>query len=215
MAIPSRVVGGGNNSTAQNVFRVTFSAALSAAPIYSMWDNASTFPAVSASGSTVVKEAFTGTAGNSSKPMYVLVATTSAAPVSAWFPAAATAGSANPNRMKGDASNSGSYVTDPTTPAASGSIRFNLSAEFPSDAAVPSSSSQNVLLQIQYQYTGSAPTLTYAYNDGGTEATPTWTNFTPGTHGIRLVNTGTSAGTYKFTLPSSGVSTVGELWVTA
>lgn len=177
-----------------------------------MWDNSSTFPAVDAAGSTTTKEAFTGTAGNSSKPMFALYCTSSAGPGSAnWFPASATAGSANPNRMKG----STNYVTDPTTPTSSGVTKFNISAEFPSDATVPSSSSQNILLQVQYQYTGSAPSLTYAYNDGGTEGSPVWTNFTPGTHGIRLVNTGTVSGTYKFTLPTSGVSTVGELWVTS
>lgn len=211
MSIPSKVVGGGNNSTAQNVFRLTFSQAVSAAPIYKMFDNSSTFPAVDAAGSTTAKEAFTGTAGNSSKPMYALVDTTNAAPSSNWFPASATAGSANPNRMKG----STNYVTSPSTPTVGGAIKFNLSAEFPSDASVPSTSSQNILLQVEYQYTGSAPTLTYAYNDGGSEGSPVWTNFTPGTHGIRLVNTGTSSGTYKYTLPSSGVATVGELWVTS
>lgn len=214
MAIPSKVTGAGNTSTAANVFRITWSTALSAAPVYQMWDNSSTYPAVDAAGSTTAKEAFTGTAGNSSKPMYALVSTSSAGPTSSWLPASATGGSANPNRMKGTTN----YVTDPTTPGASGVTKFNISAEFPSDATVPSSSSQNILLQVQYQYTGSAPTLTYAYNEG-TEGSPTWTNFTPGTHGIRLVNTGTSAGTYKYTLPTSGVQTVGsttgELWVTA
>lgn len=210
MAIPSKIVGFGNNSTAQNVLRVTFSQALSAAPLYKMFDNSSTFPAVDASGSTTAKEAFAGTAGNSSKPMYALVDTSSAAPSSNWLPASATAGSANPNRMKG----STNYVTSPVTPTAGGTIRFNITAEFPSDASVPSSSSQNILLQIEYQYTGSAPTLTYAYNDGGTEGSPSWTNFTPGTHGIRLVNTGTSSGTYKLTLPSSGVVVCQEGWIT-
>jgi hypothetical protein len=215
MSIPAKVQGGGNNSAAQNVFKVDFSQALSAPPTLKMWDNSSTFPAVDAAGSTTAKEAFTGTSGNSNKPMYGLYATTSAAPGAAnWFPSSATAGSANPNRMKG----STNYVTDPTTPGAGGSIKFNLSAEFPSDATVPSSSSQNILLEVGYQYTGSAPSLSYYFNDssaGGTEGSPSWTAFTPGTHGIRLVNSGTSAGTYKFTLPTSGVSTVGELWVTA
>lgn len=110
-----------------------------------------------------------------------------------------------------------SNATVPTTDTTC-SITFNISAEFPSDASVPSTSSQNILLQIGYQYTGSAPTLSYYYNDGGTEAAPVWTSFTPGTHGIRLVNTGTVSGTYKYTLPTSGVQTVGsttgELWVT-
>lgn len=326
MAIPSKIIGGGNNSVAQNVVRVAFSQTLSAAPVYKIWDNGSTYPAADAAGATTVKEAFTGTVGNSNKPEYALVDTTSTAPTSNWLPASATAGSANPNRMKGstnyvtspitpspytaptapsvaDASVSGNlngayryYVTFivgtsgapkgetlassevtitvtnsqvnltsiPTGPAGviyrriyrtvaggssntgklvtqiadnstttytdniadgslgvsqptidtSASIRFNLTAEFPYDSAVPSSSSQNVLLEVSYQYTGSAPTLTYWYNDGGTEGSPSWTQFTPGTNGIRFVNASTVSGTYKFTLPQTGVAVVGELWVT-
>ena len=328
-AIPSKAVGGGNSSTAMNVFRVSFSQALSAAPQYQAWDNGSTYPAVDASGSTTVKEAFTGTTGNSSKPEYALIDTTSAAPSSNWLPSSASAGSANPNRLKG----STNYVTSPVTPApasapgsftvadhgsgsgptagvykytitfvvgttnplgetlpsaeqsvtcisghsldlssiptgpagtlyrniyrtqsggasnsekfvhqiadnttttytdsssdasissnaaqpttdTSGSIRFNMTAEFASDSTVPSTSAQNILLEVLYQYTGSAPSLSYWYNDGGSDSVPTWTQLTPGTHGIRFVNTGTSSGTYKFTLPSSGTANVGELWVT-
>ena len=72
------------------------------------------------------------------------------------------------------------------------------------------------IIQIRYTYTGSAPSLTFAYNDAGTETTPTWTTFTPGTHGVRFCNSSTSwaAGPYKLTLPSSGVVVAGELGVT-
>lgn len=329
MAIPSHAIGSGNVSTAMNVFRIAFSQALSTAPLYQMWDNGSTYPAVDASGTTTTKEAFAGTTGNSSKPEYALVDTTSAASTSNWLPASATGGSANPNRMKG----STNYVTSPITPApatapaatftatdhgsgsgltagayhytityvvgttnqigetlpstevtvtdisghsidlasiptgpagtlyrniyrtqsggasnserfvhqiadnttttyndansdasivanatqptvdTSGSIRFNMTAEFASDSSVPSSSSQNILLQLSYQYTGTAPTLTYWYNDAGTDSVPVWTQLTPGTNGIRFVNTGTVSGTYKFTLPASSTANVQELWV--
>lgn len=212
--IPSKVTGGGNVSTAQNVFQLTWSQALSAAPQYQAWDNSSTYPAVDAAGATVVKEAFTGTTGNSSKPEYACAATTSAGPTSNWLPSSATAGSANPNRLKG----STNYVTDPTTPTASAVTKFNLTAEFASDSSVPSTSSQAILLQVEYQYTGSAPTVTLAFNDsadGGTEGSPNWATLTPGTNGIRFVNVGTtSGGPYKFTLPLSGVANVQELWVT-
>lgn len=211
--IPSKVTGGGNASTAQNVFRLTFSQSLSAAPQYQMWDNASVFPAVDALGSTTLKEAFTGTTGNSSKPEYALVATTSAAPTSSWLPASASAGSANPNRLKGTTN----YVTDPTTPTSGQSIRFNLSAQFASDSTVPSTTSQNIMLQIVYAFSGSTPALTMAFNDaadGGTEGSPSWATMTPGTHGIRLVDAGTVSGTYKFTVPLSGTQNVTELWVT-
>lgn len=212
MAIPAKVVNAGNTTAnATNIFRITWSTALSAAPLYQMWDNSSTYPSVDAAGATSAKEAFTGTAGNSSKPEYALYCSSSTGPgASLWLPATATAGSANPNRMRGTTN----FVTDPTTPGASGVTKFNITAEFASDSAVPSSSSQNILLQVQYQYTGAAPTLTYAFNEAGTEGSPSWTTFTPATHGIRLVNAGTISGTYKFTLPTSGVASVAELWVT-
>lgn len=209
-AIPSKAVGYGNNSTAQNIFRITFSQALSTAPKYEAWDNSSTFPARDASGSTIIKEIFTGNATNSSKPFLCLVATTSAAPSSNWKPASATGGSANPNRLKGTTN----FVTDPTTPGAAGTIRFNMVAEVPFDATVPSTSSCNYLLQIRYNYTGTAPTLTYDYNDGGSEGTPTWTTWTPGTHGMKHASAGVTSGAIKLTLPESSTVDSAEGWIT-
>ncbi len=210
MSIPSKVTGGGNNSTARNVLRLSFSEALSAQPEYHMWDNGSTYPAVDAVGATTVKEAFVGTDGNGDRPEYALVDTSSAAPVADWLPDEATPGAANPNRMKGDSS----YVVSPITPTAGQAIRFNITGEFASDSSVPSTSQQNILLEIDYQYTGPAPTLAYAYNDGS-EGSPNWVAFTPGSHGIRLVNTGISGAPYKLTLPLSGKVVAEELWVTA
>jgi hypothetical protein len=143
--------------------------------------------------------------------MLYLAATTSAAPGANWKPASATAGSANPNRLKGTTN----YVTDPTTPTAGQAILFNLGAEIPYDAAVPSSSSMAHMIQCRYTYTGAAPTLTWAFNEG-TEGTPSWTTITPGTHGIRYCNSSTSwaAGPYKLTLPASSVVDAGEIGVT-
>jgi hypothetical protein len=212
MAIPNKAVGSGPVGAVQNVFRITWSTALSTAPKYEAWDNSSTFPARDAAGATVAKEVFTGTAGNSSKPELSLYCTSSGVSTANWTPTSATGGSANPNRLKGTTN----YVTDTTTPGAAGVTLFNMTGEFPSDSTVPSTTSQNYLLQVRYTYTGSAPTLTYAFNDAtsGTEGTPLWTTWTPGTHGMRHVNSGTSAGTYKLTLPVSGVVNTGEIWVT-
>jgi len=213
MAIPNKATGAGNNNAA-NVFKITFNQALSTAPKYEGWDNSATFPAKDANGSTVPKEIFTGTAGNSSKPMLYLVDTNAGAtlPGASWKPATATAGSANPNRLKGTTN----YVTATNTPAQNGFITFNIGLEAPYDATVPSSSSTAHIIQIRYTYTGTAPTLTWSFNEG-TEGTPSWTNLTPGTHGLRYVNTGTSwaAGPYKLTLPESGTVDAGEVGVTA
>ncbi|KUK49418.1 MAG: hypothetical protein XD75_0582 [Parcubacteria bacterium 33_209] len=91
MAIPNKATGAGNNNAA-NVFKVTFSQALSTAPKYEAWDNSKTFPAKDESGSTVAKEIFTGTTGNGNKPMLYLVDTNAGAtpPGANWKPASAT-----------------------------------------------------------------------------------------------------------------------------
>jgi len=202
MAIPFKVVGAGNGSTAQNVYKITFSQALSSPPVYKAWDNSQTFPARDVSGTTTSHEIFTGTTANGNKPMLSLVATTSSAPSSNWKPASATSGSANPNRLKGSLS----YVTDPTTPGAGESIRFNMCLEAPYDATVPSTSSMNFMIAITYTYTGSAPTVTWYANEGS-ESSPVWTSLTPGTHGIKFCNASAVANdttTHKLTLPLSG-----------
>lgn len=210
MAIPAKATGAGNNN-AQNVFKITFSTALSTAPKIEAWDNSQTFPAKDAAGATVAKEIFTGTAGNSSKPMLYAVSTTGGAPGANWKPASATAGSANPNRLKGTTN----YVTDTATPGAGGATLFNLGIEAPYDAAVPSSSSMAHMIQVRYTYTGAAPTLTWAFNEG-TEGSPSWTTITPATHGIRYCNSSTNwaAGPYKLTLPAASVVDAGELGIT-
>ena len=206
MAIPAKATGYGNNSTAQNVFRLTFSEALSSAPKYEMYDGGS-FPATGAA-TTTTNTVFAGTAGNGSKPMLSLVATTNAAPASAWKPASATGGSANPNRMKGQTN----FVTDPSTPGAGGIIRWNEVLEVPSDATT--SSTMAVDLLIRYTYTGTAPTLTWAFNEG-TEGTPTWTTLTAGTHGVRHCRTGTvGGGPYLANIPASSTEDSTEGWVT-
>jgi hypothetical protein len=112
--------------------------------------------------------------------------------------------------MKG----STNYVTAAATPGAGGSITWNEVLELPSDATT--SSTMAVDLQITYTYTGTAPTLTWAFNDAvsGTEGTPTWTTLTPGTHGVRHCNSGTTAGTYLLDIPSSGTVDSAEGWVT-
>lgn len=209
MAIPAKATGYGNNSVAQNVFRLTFSTALSAAPTYEGYDSAAAFPAVG-TDLTVAKKIFVGTAGNANKPMLSLVATTNAAPSSAWKPAAATGGSANPNRMKGTTN----YVTDPSTPGAGGVIRWNMVAELPSDL-VPATDNAEMAhdLLIRYTFTGGAPTLTWAFNEG-TEGAPTWTTLTPGTHGIRHAKSGAGTPSYFATVPVAGTQDTVEGWVT-
>jgi hypothetical protein len=212
MAIPNKATGAGNLHAVANVFKITFDQALSTAPKYEAWDNTQAFPAKDASGATTAKEIFTGTAGNSSLPYLYLVDTNAGATASAsdWKPVAATGGSANPNRLKGTTS----YVTATNTPALGEFITFNIGAEVPYDAAVPSDSSCNFLLQIRYTYTGTAPSLTYTFNEGS-EATPSWTTLVPGTNGIRFCNTGTvGGGPYKLTLPAASTVDAAEVWVT-
>lgn len=209
MAIPNRAVGYGNNSIARNVFRITFSTALSSAPKYEAYDSAATFPAVD-TAVTVANTILAGTAGNSNKSMLSLVDTSSAAPTSNWKPTSATGGSANPNRVKGQTN----FVTATATPGAGGVITWNEVLEVPSDATTSSTMAHDLL--VRYTYTGTAPTLTWAFNDAvsGTEGTPTWTTLTPGTHGIRHSRAGASTPNYLANIPASSTEDTVEGWVT-
>lgn len=206
MAIPAKATGYGNNSTARYVFKLTFSTALSAAPKYEAYDGA-TFPATG-SATTTTNEVFAGTAGNSNKPMLSLVDTSSGAPSSNWKPSSATAGSANPNRMKGTTN----YVTATSTPGAGGAITWNEVLEVPSDAA-PGSTGQAHDLLVRYSYTGSAPSLTWAFNEGS-EGSPSWTTMTSSTHGIRHCRTGSGVGNYLANIPASSTEDTTEGHVT-
>lgn len=216
MAIPFQITGAGNQG-AGYVFRVSFTQDLSVSPQIEAWDNALTFPARTSPGATAAKEIFTGTTGNGNIPMLYAYATTAlmAEPIPSvpddWKPAAATAGSANPNRLEGITS----YVTDPTTPSAGESIYFNLGIEVPYDASVPSTSSLAHVIQVRYRYSGTTPVISFAANEG-TEASPIWTTITPGTDGVRYCNAGTnwSTGPYKLTLPESGTIDAPELGIT-
>ena len=207
MAIPSTVVGAGNNSTAQNVFKVTFSQALSAVPTLEAWDDFNF--------NTTAHEIFTGTAGNGNLPMISAVATTDATPASAtWKPASATSGGATINRLKG----TDYYVNlSAAAPGAGESVLFNLCWEIPYDATVTASELQAVFL-IRFSYSGSAPILTWYFNDndgGGSEATPVWTQLTPGSGGNKLkpADSGCSSSYIVLHKPPSGIIDNGELWV--
>lgn len=214
MAIPHKITGGGGANDATKVIKATFSEDLASAPHIEAWDNSSTFPARDSSGSTTSKEIFTGTTDNGNLPC--LAAWSGGAesdgntPGANWHPTSAVAGSHNPNLLKGQTN----YVTCTNTPSAGGNIVFNLSLKIADDMTVPSSSSMAHIIQIRFTYSGSAPTVNFYYNEGS-EASPTWVQFTPGTHGVRYCNTGTVAGTYVLTLAGSGQTVVApELWIT-
>ena len=205
MSIPSKITGGGNSSVAQNVLRITFSQALAAPPRLEGWDD-STF-------ATVAKEMFAGTTVNGSKPMVSAVATTDGAPSSNWKPASATAGGDTVNRLKGTSS----YVILSTgNPGVGGVVRWNMDWEIPSDATVPATNSMNGVFAVRYSYSGSAPSLTWAYNEGS-EGSPSWTTITPGSAGnlIRPADSGVSSSAVVLTKPISGVVDAAELWITA
>jgi len=206
MAIPSKVVGGGNNSVAYNVFKITFSEATSDAPRLEAWDDYAF--------NTVNHEVFSGTTGNSLKPMIGAVATTDSPSISSdWMPVSATAGGATINRLKGDTN----YVNlDNAAVSASGSVLFNLNWEIPYDASIPSDLA--AVLVIRFSYSGTAPVLTWAFNDndgGGTEGTPVWTTITPGVAGnkIKPADAGSTPSTVVLHRPVSSVQDCGEVWV--
>jgi hypothetical protein len=207
MSIPSNAANAGNNSSAQNVFRIQFSQSLSANPTLESWDD-STF-------STNAREQFTGTAGNGGLPYLAAVATTDSAPIAAWKPAAEIPGGATANRLEGLIC----FVNLSTViPVAGGTVRYNLDFEIPFDATVPSTNTFGVLA-CRFSFSGATPTLTWQFNDvsaGGTEGAPQWTTITPGAAGnfIRPADAGSTSANVVITKPTSGVVDSAQVWVT-
>lgn len=207
MAIPSQVVGGGNNSSAVNPFTCTFSQALSAIPTLESWDD-NTF-------STTTKEQFTGTATNTNIPYVSAVATTNGAPASNWKPTSPAAGGAVANRLKGTTN----FVNLSTgIPGAGGTVKWNLDYEIPTDATVPSTNTFGVLA-VRFAFSGATPTLTFQFNDlsaGGTDGAPQFTSITPGAAGnfIRGADAGSTGASVLMTKPTSGVASMPQIWVT-
>ena len=206
MAVPSKVSGGGNNSTNRNVLRIKFSEATSNVPELHAWDDFNL--------SSITHEIFTGTTGNSNLPMLCAVATTDAAPgASNWKPAGVTAGGATINRLKGN----DSFVNLASAAvAALDSVLFNVCWEIPSDASVPADLDN--VLAVSFTYSGAAPVLTWYFNDvddGGTEGTPVWTVLTPGSTGDKLAaaDAGVSAPNIVVHRPAAGVIDAPEVWV--
>lgn len=218
MAISTKVEGAGNNSTAQNVFRVTFSEDLSAAPALKYFDDSS--------ATTVLGRPFIGTAGNGGKPIVAAVATTDAAPVADWKPVTATAGGATANLLKGNTS----YVDlSSAAPLSGESVMFNLCWSIPSDLPIapplpPSDPAYTInslyaTLSLDIAYSGSVPVLTWEINDfsgGGTEETPSWTTMVSGFSNndqILPANTGSTPANVTMNKPPTGVIDIGEVWV--
>ena len=205
MSVPSKTVGAANGSAAQNVFRITFSEATSDNPRLEAWDDFSF--------STYAKEIFTGSSGNGSKPILAAVATTDAAPATDWVPASAGSNGAVAQRLRGDLA----WMNLSTSPvAAAGAVRFNLNWEIPFDATIPAD--MDAIIVCRFSYTGAAPVLVWEFNDdvaGGSEASPVWTQITPGVtgHVLRPGDSGSSSENLVIHRPISGVADSAEVWV--
>lgn len=208
-----KVSGAGHANNATKCFKVTFDEALSTPPTIEGWDNSQAYPARDSAGSTTDKEIFTGTDGNNHRPMMAAYSggeeSSAIPPGENWHPDSPDENNGYVNLLKGTTY----FVTCRNTPGAGGNTVFNLSLRVPYDATVPSTSSMNALIQIRYTYTGDPPSPVFSANQG-TESEPSWTNFTPGTQGIRFCNSGTQEGVYKLTLPETGQVYAGEVWVT-
>jgi hypothetical protein len=86
--------------------------------------------------------------------------------------------------------------------------------EVPSDAT-PGGAQHQADLLLRYTYTGEAPSVTWAFNEG-TEGVPVWTAMTPPTHGVRHTDAGAvSGGPYLLSIPPpTGTADSAEGWTT-
>lgn len=207
MSVPGQVYGAGNSSIARNVLKVTFSQATSDYPKLEAWDDFNT--------NSTLHEIFTGTTENGDIPMLSGVGTTDGAPISNWKPAAPSVGGATINRLLG----STNYVIlSSSNMGIGGTVRFNLCWEIPYDATVPAD--LDCVFVIRYSYTGTAPVLTWEFNDvdaGGNEGTPVWTAITPGVAGhiLRPTDAGVASPNLVLHKPAASVADNPELWIAA
>lgn len=146
--------------------KITNSTALSTAPKLEAWDDNS--------HSTTAKEILAGTTGTGNtsfiKAYNSGTEASNTPPSQNWCANnTATAGSANPNALKGTTN----YVTANSTPGANGDTTWALACCIPSDASAGETGHTGVLT-YEYTYTGSAPTIQWYVNTADSDSTPNW-----------------------------------------
>ncbi len=207
MPIPF-IVSGIGQQAAKEVFKISFTEALSQIPELHAWDNFSL--------NSVANKVFTGTTVNTFLPMIGGIGLT-VAPGASWWPASAVAGATvdTASRLIG---NTG-YLLLTSAPPAAGDAFFNFDFSFPSD--VLPNDTMAFVLEFRYIFTGATPTITWAANEG-TEGTPIYTALTtqPGNVNgaatvIRPSDTGGTGVGDTVTIPTSGEIFPDEIFVTA
>lgn len=211
---PFQPVGIGQNA-AKNVFKVTFSQDLSTIPKLKAFDDYNM--------DSVANTLFVGTAANGYKSLIGGIGCT-VAPSASWWPSTEIEGVAvdGASLLNG---NSGFCLLASSTPEADDSVYFNLDYNIPYD--LEPSDNTNHVVGIEYQYTGTTPTVTWYGNDGGSEGSPSWTQLQPGLKGsapidtdteIRPCNAGegaTGTAQYKLGIPQQSVGSIfpDQIWL--
>lgn len=225
---PFRPVGIGADQQAYNVFKITFDQALSDIPILTAYDDytiasnsntlfAGTTPSTPPDGTPLpLIAAVSGKQGTTAYPGFL-------GSPSGWFPSTAQGPNApvgTPNFLQGASNN---IYLDTTAPGPGhDSVTFNLAYKFFKNLST--FSTVDGVIICQYQYTGSAPAVTF-YGNSNTEVSPSWTPLVPYATGIapvsgdttqiRPCDTGKGAdgdSTYRQTIPSTGGVFPQEIW---
>lgn len=197
---------------AMNVFKVTFSQALSTNPKLMAWDDYTM--------TTVNNTIIAGSPGSGFLSMIGGIGLLSA-PSASWFPSAENAATVvdSATLLNG---NTGYCLLSSSVPGAADSVYFNLDYKIESNLE-PIDTMEHVIA-VEYQYTGATPTVTWYANEG-TEGSPSWTTLQSGAKGsapiagdteIRLCNSGEGddgTQTYKLSIPDSGSSYAEEIWL--
>lgn len=208
-------IGVGANTAAINVFRISFSTALSDIPKLRAYD--------SYSADTTANTILIGTA-YLAYPMVAAIGGT-APGATPWFPASPTPGDTNAgtaNMLKGTTYGIKLALS---APGAGGNVVFNLAYKFPYD--VTTLATMEHVVVCEYQYTGAAPTVTFAGNKTpGTEGSPNWVSLdslaigtVPSSGNVTQVSPcdtgkgGDGDATYRASIPSSGTAFPDEIWV--
>jgi hypothetical protein len=206
-------VANAGNLAGQNVYRVVFGgAACSDVPQLQAWDDYQM--------TTTVSESLAGTSVNALKSLVAAAHTSAVATAGGWATGlAVTAGGAETNRLKGNAS---FCLLGSTAPALDEARRFQLAFGCASDS-VPGASGHQPVLGLKTFYAGAAPVPVFAYNSG-TEGTPVWVAMTAGVKGtpmamgvkntIHATGPGTTTSSLDpVTKPGSGEKWAEESWI--
>lgn len=214
MSYPFKVHGA-CTSTAQYVFKVSFSQPLSSVPNLRAYDNAASYPNTDSTTTTVFR-IFVGSTGNSNKPMLHFLDTTRSGPSATnWYTASTIGAGVATCLMKGDTSYLQFRYSTASIALANPSVYWNSLVRVPYDVYPTMNKHHNVV--IRYTFTSTAPTVSFWANNthaGGTGDVPVWGSIQTDVSGVRFGSSTATNLSILGEIPLTGQQVTKTAWVT-